>query len=125
MKTIVSVLLALLFIIFADAFYVQCFAKNKQASDHQEVIGKWREDDVPSISATLEIYKQNGKYFLKQKFDKDGSSFTHELQKEKTKKGKLQFRSVKQPGDYFVITKDNLLESWDKSGLICTDKPIK
>jgi hypothetical protein len=97
----------------------------RKSSDGREVIGKWRDDSVPQIASTVVLYKENGKYYLDYRFDKDGSKATDELRKEEGKKGIQQFRRLGHPGDYYVITQDNSLESRDSHGIIFTARPIK
>lgn len=85
----------------------------------REVIGRWREE-MPWNCVT-EIYKEKNKYYLASKFDEGGLA-TQEL----TKYGKNIFKRVdSRAGDYYVITKDNYLESKDNDGLISTAKPVK
>lgn len=90
--------------------------------DSIETIGKWRDESEPSImNSTIEIYRQSGKYHLRVKFDKDGSTANEELRKESPR----QFRRISHPGDYYVITENGYLESRDKEGVIFTARPVR
>jgi hypothetical protein len=87
----------------------------------REVIGRWWEG-MP-FNCIEEIYKEKNKYYFVYKLD-NGGLVTQEL----TKNGKKTFKvidSIGRAGDYFVITENNDLESWDKYGLISTAKPAK
>lgn len=91
----------------------------------RELVGRWL--DTP-VRATVEIYKQNGKYYLFYQFIKDGSSLTQELElvKEKSNIGKVTFRKIgSETGDHYVITKDNDLELRDNRGFIDVIRQIK
>ena len=120
-----GVIALLTLLVLMAAFQDLSFAENKKSAGGREVIGRWRDDSMSQISSSLELYRQNGQYYLDYRFDKDGSKATYELRKEKAKKGSQQFRRITHPGDYYVITKDNSLESWDSMGLVFTARPIK
>lgn len=96
---------------------------NYAIAENLETIGRWY-DNSPSVAGgTIEIYKESGFFYIFRQF-RDGSSLTQGILK-KTSKGKTIYRLKDRPGDFFVITKDNYLESWDNHGLIYTASPIK
>jgi hypothetical protein len=92
----------------------------------REMIGRW-EEDIANIEFVIDIYKQDDKYYMEYKFNEGGTAKTVILQlvKQESTTGKASFKSVDHPGDYFVITNDNYLESRDKMGLISTAMPVK
>jgi len=108
----------------AIVFQAQSCTESNKSLSAREVIGRWR-DDSPQISSTVELYRQNGRYYLDYRFDKDGSKATQELTSEEGKKGTQQFRRLGHPSDYYVITQDNSLESKDNQGIIFTARPIE
>lgn len=95
---------------------------NYAIADNRETIGRWI-DDTPNIGSTIEIYKQKGKFYISYHF-KDGSDLTEELEK-KINKGKTIYRKRDRPTDYYVISKDKNLESWDNLGFIFHARPMQ
>ena len=89
----------------------------------REIIGKWL-DGTPGIGSTIEIYQQEGKYYIVYYLFQGGKS-KQEITMEYKSGERTYFRRVDYPSDYYIITEDNYLESRDRMGLIFTARPIR
>ncbi len=89
----------------------------------RQYIGRWVDDD-PYAGSILEIYKQDGKFYMYQEF-KDGSASTDEIIRISKSTGKVTFQKINPVhGDHYVINRNNQLEMRDSLGLIQAANPI-
>lgn len=99
--------------------------KPKKGIVKNEVIGKWL-DKSPYIGGTITIYGEDGKLFMKTKYNEDDSIGTEVIIEIDSKKGRV-FQHIKGGGDageYYLIDKQGNLQLWDEEGIIWTAKKI-
>ena len=90
----------------------------------QVLIGKYFHDRG-DLSCQILIFKENGKIFKKETYN-DGSQGTKEFKGSRSKRGlRLDEFEKNDYGEFYVISSDGNLESWDAQGLIETLKKIK
>ncbi len=93
-------------------------------STSRDVVGIWM-DERPYIGATITIYRENKKLYLKSKY-KDGSGSTEEMTETQSTIGtKLVEKGGNPHGEYFVLDKKGNLQAGGSHGIFFKYKKIR
>lgn len=96
----------------------------KTASSDRNVVGIWL-DESPYASATVTIYRENKKLYLKSKYN-DGSEYTEEMTETKLDNGtKLVEKGGNPHDEYFLLDKNGSLQAAGSNGVFLIYEKIQ